>query len=349
MAKVTRRSAGRRSGKKRHQPVETLDHFNAFAGCKIWVSPDDCIYSAAKDLVCGENVLFIGEAGGGKTSRSEALNLADNFPKLLKGTPFGKIQVEIVSEEVDLIPILANLELLYEQQMKDSSTLKIPTMIAKFILAHGFEDETAFRQDMAARNRVLDSGKGKIRLCLLRVDDFDRVHGKEIPNAFMKFIDNYRHQLWNGAVRYLNLQCVATSNSSVGAGVLGRYLGSIGIDVAIYNRFFPYRVASANMEQILKQESPQAVHSFIDKLTGLVYDIHQQQWEGAFRPLGEISMRQLRPIVRQYALGLHDEITAAAKLFAALDRKDEEHEKAEMILNRYFGSSLFSMEDDYPF
>lgn len=307
-------------------------------GETLKVEREDAVFSMARDVVAGRNVLAVGNSGTGKSVRGQSLVRSGNYAQLLANTPLKNLAVEVVHLEVDLIPILANLELIYEQNIENGNTFKTPANIAEFILHYGLKTKPEFLEQEAACQKVLASGEGKLNRYTLVVDDFDRTQNKTITNSFMKFIENRRHRLWNGEVRFLNLQCIASSNSTCGRSS-ARYIGSQGIDLAIYNRFRVYHIEEpGDTARILQAEFP-SQSDFINRLVDLSTRIRAQMAEGAFDSLGVISLRQLRPIVEDHAHFGVPPLDAAAVLFSPLAPTSEERVKAEMILNQCFGKT----------
>lgn len=303
---------------------------------RLKVGPDDWIFPAARDIVRGENVLLYGTTGSGKSLRSQGLTIGDNYPRLLAGTRQEEIEVEIEEMPVDLTPVMANVELYAEKEIVDGTSRTSPVMIARFILKHGFHTRSERDEEIEREREVLEKGKGRLKRFVMLVDDFDRTQHISITNSFMKEIEQTRHYLSHfDAVRYMNLQCVASSNRACGHSS-GLYRASQGIDLAIYNRFQVYAVMDSEWELILKEEFPEQ-EGFVDKLATMATEVKREMAEGAFEALGEINLRNLRPVVEEYMLSGLPEIEAARKLFYPIPRDDEQRPKAEHLLNKYFG------------
>ncbi len=303
------------------------------------VQRDDPIFSAALDLLSGRNVLFIGPTGSGKSLRSLSLQISGNYPSLLAGTRWENIEVEIKSIEIDLITVLANLELNYDCVIENGTSSKIPANIAAFILLNGHLSKTEFMAEKKRNETALRNGLGKIIIRVLHVDDFDRTQHPSIQNSFMKFIENQRHTFhWNpkDPERYLNLQCVASSNSICGTSQ-GKYIAAKGVDLAVYNRFFVYHVEEQMYAEILKNEFAPQYHGFIEKLVNLSMNIKKEITEGSLTGVGEISLRQIRPIVEQHIHAGVPEIQAARKLLSAVSKISEENIRVEFLINSTFG------------
>lgn len=185
------------------------------------------------------------------------------------------------------------------------------------------------------RQNVLKNKKGCINLKIIAVDDFDRTADVSITNAFMKFINDYQHTLFNGEKRWLNLQAVATSNSTC-AGPKRGYSAAKGIDIAIGNRFCTYAVERSNLYEILTHQFENESHGYIQKLCALAEEIMHETDEGSFEAIGEISLRQIRRCVELVVLGVDTPKAAAARLLAGIPRDDDERIKADALIAKYF-------------
>lgn len=302
------------------------------------VDSHDPIFAMGRDIVSGRNVLAVGPSGSGKTVRSQVLTRSANYSRILANTPLNRLEVELVALELDLIPVLANLELIYEQNISNGNTFKTPVQIAEFLLKHGAATKTEFLEREQKAREALRRGEGKIVRSILMIDDFDRTQNKSITNSFMKFIENRCHRLWNGETRYLNLQCIGSSNSTCGRSA-ARYIGSQGIDLAIYNRFRVYHIEEAgDVARVLKAEFP-GCEEFIDRLVEMAACARAQMAEGSFDSLGVVSLRQLRPIVEDHALFGVPEMEAAGMLFSPISANSDERVKTDLILNQHFGKT----------
>ena len=326
---------GRTKGKTASEQTTVLKTYRKEA---LRVESDDPVFAAALDIVFGRNAMFTGPTGGGKSIRSEALIISENYVELLKDTKLNGIEVQIEHKTVNLIPVLANQELEFTVNIENGNTSRTPTSIAEFIFAQGFCDRESYLEAEEKNNQVLISGKGTVRRYVLFIDDFDRVQHRSIPNAFMKFIEDARHEFsWHQERRFMNLQAVASSNSTAGS-VSNKYLGSQGLDLAIHNRFQAYYVPDSSYLEILKSEFPELKHhGFIDKLCWMALDLKQEMTQGSFQDLGEITLRQLRPIVEQHILAGTPAFQAAGKLLSGIGVGNGQRDKADHVLNKYFG------------
>ncbi len=305
----------------------------------LFATRSDPVISAAEDVVAGGNVLFKGETGNGKTIRASALRYKENYQKMLSGTALEGITVKPVSIEIDMVPILAAMELTYEKNIEGGTSSKEAAMLAEFILKHGFASKEQFLEHEQRKLNMIEKLNGEINPFIVFIDDFDRVIEVGLSNAFMKFIENHEHYFsLNGETRWLNLQCVASSNSDAGRPVSG-YLASRGIDLAIANRFQIYHISRANFTDILKSEYPVRYHKFIDKIVALVLEIKGEMEEGAFAGIGEITMRQIRHCVKLVAFLKKTELSAASRLLTGISSENEERLKADMLIEGYFGEN----------
>lgn len=307
---------------------------------KLVVLPGDPVFQMAMDLVAGYNPLLLGPTGGGKTSRAQALLEASNYVQLLAGTKWQNIEVEIHSSVIDMTTVVVSSELIYDCNITKGTSSKDAVNLAEFVLTHGFRSRRELVAQMEKHREVLKTGRGKITIYGVYIDDFDRIPHPSLQNALMKSIEDHFHVYpWNGKGRefYLNLQCVATSNSTYGDSS-GRYIAAAGIDEALRNRFFSYHIGDDGTLNVLRSEFDPNYHSFIMKLVSLVSDTRKAVSEGSLSSLGEVSLRQLRGIVEQVAFAGLPEEQGARKLFSGLNNKSDESEAAEELMNRYFGT-----------
>ena len=310
-------------------------------GEKLIVTEQDIVFDAARTLFHEQglgNVMIIGDAGSGKTRRAESLTLGENYTVFLAGTPLAGIQVRIHMIEVDLISTSASAELLYDSRLEAGSFAREAAVVAEFILAHGTQDRCVFEQRQQANRDVLRTGQGEYVLYLLVVDDFDRTY-RELQNAFLRLIHGVRHtfhRLKGTPPCYLRLQCVATSNSGLGTPS-GKYTAAAGkIDAAVANRFAVYHLPDPDFAGILNRRFPEEP-AFCRTLTELVVFTKSKQRDGELEGLGEVSLRQVLPLVEhKIRHGLSDE-EAANRLFSALPPEGDERTQANLILSRYFG------------
>ncbi len=310
-------------------------------GEKLIVTGQDIVFDAARTLFHEHglgNVMIIGDAGSGKTRRAESLTLGDNYPVFLAGTPLAGIQVRIHMIEVDLISTSASAELLYDSRLEAGSFAREAAVVADFIMAHGTPDRAVFEERQRANREVLRTGEGEYVMFLLVVDDFDRTY-RELQNAFLRLIHGVRHtfhRLKGTPAYYLRLQCVATSNSGLGTPS-GKYTAAAGkIDAAVANRFAVYHLPDPDFASILVRRFPEEP-AFCRTLTELVASTKSKQRDGELEGLGEVSLRQVLPLVEhKIRHGLSDE-EAASRLFTALPPEGDERTQANLILSRYFG------------
>lgn len=299
------------------------------------VKRSDLICSAAKDLIAGGNVLFTGKSGAGKSVRKDALLQPENYKTIFAGTDLENIEVEITAIDVDLIPVLASGEVQYISTIENGSSFRKPVAIAEMLLKYGYKSEAEMLDAEKERKNVLKKKNGRIELKIIAVDDFDRTADVSITNAFMKFINDYKHNLYSGEVRHLNLQSIATSNSTC-AGPQRGYHATKGIDVAIGNRFCTYSVERSNLHEILSQQFPQEFHGYIQKLCAMAEEIMLETDEGSFSAIGEISLRQIRKCVEMVVYGIDTPKAAATRLLAGVPRDDNERVKADALIAKYF-------------
>ena len=151
----------------------------------------------------------------------------------------------------------------------------------------------------------------------------------------MKFINDFQHNLFNGERRWLNLQAVATSNSTC-AGPQRGYSATKGIDIAIGNRFCTYAVERSNLYEILTHQFDKDLHGYIQKLCSLADEVMHEIDEGSFAAIGEISLRQIRRCVVLVAYGIDTPKGASARLLAGIPRDDDERVKADSLIAKYF-------------
>ena len=323
---------------KRGQPHAELVTLQTDRSDPLRVPQGDPVFRMALDITLGRNVLAFGPSGAGKSVRTEALGNSSNYPTLLAGTALEKIEVEIVPYEIDLTPVLANMELLYEQSIDNGTTQRTPVGIVACILEHGLPSREEFLAVEATNRHAVESGEGKLRRYVLKIDDFDRVQNRMVTNSFMKFIENKRHHLWTGDVRFLSVQCMASSNNTCGRSG-GKYVASQGIDLAIYNRFQAYHIDQNDLcAHVLRAEFPDSkLAEFIDRLTAFADAIRHQIAEGAFPSIGLISLRQLRPIVEDVVRAGMEEKEAARKLISAVGVDKEDATKAGLLFEQFFG------------
>lgn len=285
-------------------------------------------------MVMSRNALFIGPAGGGKSVRCGALLCQDNYPIFLANTRLANVNVEIHSIEVNLIPVVTPAEISYEHtQDENGHWHKNLAGLDLFIYKHGFHNREDFEKSEAERLHVLNTGQGTLRIYVVWVDDFDRVQDSHMLNSFIRQIEDHHHVLVNQEVRWLNLQCVASSNSSIGRASRG-YLGSQGLDMAVANRFLIFFVHMKDCKEILKAEY-QGSNDFIDKLCNIATDITKKMAQGSYSSLGELGLRRLRPCVEAHIWTGMPEEESANLLFTGLS---DEHELAEsrILMSKYF-------------
>jgi MoxR-like ATPase len=316
-------------------------------GEKLIVTDQDVVFDAAKCLFHEHglgNIMFLGEAGSGKTRRAESLTLGENFPIFLAGTPLEGIHVHVHMIEVDLISTSASAELLYDSTLEAGSFARNAAVVADFIMTHGTTDRAAFEEKQQICRETLRSGEGEYHLYLLVVDDFDRTY-RELQNAFLRLIHGVRHtfhRLKNTPPYYLRLQCVATSNSGLGTPS-GKYTAAAGkIDAAVANRFTVYSLPDPDFAAILSHRFP-GEPSFCQTMSNLIAHAKQKQRDGELESMGEISLRQALPLIEhKIRHGLSDE-DAASRLFAALPPEGDERTQANLVLSRFFGRRRGSM------
>lgn len=306
---------------------------------RLYVTQDDPLVMAALDMVSGRNVLFIGPTGTGKTVRQKALMQSENYPFLLAHTRWAKITVDIDFLELDLVQVIATPEVFFDVGVENGTSFRAPANIAAFILQHGYKTRAEFLQADLHNQKVLNTGKGTVKIFVISADDLDRIANVAIQNVILKDIENVHHTFnWHkdDPVRYLNVQCIASSNSAYSSSS-SKYYASKGIDLAIFNRFFAYHVDECNYEEILKAEFEPQYHLFIEKLVSLALELRRQIAEGGMVALGELSLRQLRPIVFLHAHAGMTEQQAAGKLVSSLPQGSDEHIQAMNLVNSYFG------------
>ncbi len=331
-----------------HEPAE----ISTLNGERLTVTPDDPVFEAARSLFSEHglgNVLFIGESGCGKTRRCEALTLPENYPVLLAGTPLEDIEVRVDFVEVDLIQITANAELHYESCLQNGTFSREAALVADFILGHGTTHREEFEENTRRNRETLHRGRGVYHLHLLVVDDFDRCY-REVASGFMKLIHGNRHVLQKlpHDTHYLRIQCLATSNSGLGTPS-GKYSGAAGkLDLAVANRFNVLHLGDPPFETILARSFP-SERDFCRTLAEIVGEIKSRQAEGELEELGEVSLRQMLPIVEaKTRFGLCEE-AAATRLFSALPTTGESRSQADLILARRFGRRIRRDEFEFPF
>ncbi len=296
---------------------------------------EDCLYPATVDFVNGENILFVGPTGGGKTVRANALLIGDNYDHLLKGK-LDKVKVNVIVKHVNMVIVNSPSELEFEKEITDGTTHKSAVGIAEFIRDHGYHTRGEFELAELEKEEILMGQKGTLTIHALMIDDLDRVQDPVLMNSFMKFLSDQRHILYDGQERYLKLQCIASSNSSVGRPK-SMYISAKGIDGAVANRFALRYVPSQNLEAILTEEFPQYTEA-VRKLAGFAEKIRVlQQEEGTFSSIGEISMRQLRPRMRQIRDGLITPEEACERLLLGVPHDSEEKVIADNLVAAYLG------------
>ncbi len=324
-----------------HESEMRTVEIDTLNGEKLIVTRQDVVFDAAKSMFHEHglgNVMIIGDAGSGKTRRAESLTLSENYPVFLADTPLAGIQVRIHMIEVDLISTSASAELLYDSRLEAGSFAREAAVVADFIMEHGTPDRAVFEQRQRANREVLRSGQGEYVLYLLVVDDFDRTY-RELQNAFLRLIHGVRHtfhRLKGTPPYYLRLQCVATSNSGLGTPS-GKYTAAAGkIDAAVANRFSVYHLPDPDFAGILTRRFPED-SAFCRTLTELVSVTKSKQRDGELEGLGEVSLRQVLPLVEhkiRHNLSAED---AANRLFSALPPEGDERTQANLILSRFFG------------
>jgi len=309
-------------------------------GEKLIVARDDMMFDAARVLLSEHglgNVMITGDAGAGKTRRAEGLTMGGNFRVLLNGSPLEGIDVQVKVIEVDLISTTASAELLYDSSLENGNFARQAAMVADFIQTHGTTDRAEFDAHQAERSEVLRSGRGTVTLYVLIVDDFDRCY-REIQSSFMKLIHGNRHsfQRLKTPPYFLRLQCIATSNSGLGTPS-GKYTAAAGrIDAAVANRFMIYHLPDPDFREILARRFPHEA-GFCRTLSELVAFTKSKQRDGELESLGEVSLRQVMPLVEHKTrYGLTDE-EAASRLFSPLPAAGDERTQANLILSRFFG------------
>ncbi len=325
-----------------------LRKISTLNGEKLIVSPqNDIVFDAARSLFHQNglgNVLFIGDAGSGKTRRAESLTLGENYPVFLDGTTLANIEVHIHSIEVDLISTSASSELLYDSRLEGGSFSRHAAIVADFILTHGTTDPAEFEARMQANRRVLETGQGIYTLYFLMLDDFDRTF-RELQNSFLKLIHGVRHrfQRLNVPPYYLRLQCIATSNSSLGIPS-GKYTAAAGrLDAAVANRFQIYWIPDADFENILVHHFPEEA-GFCRMVAQMARLAKKMQKDGELESLGEISLRQVMPIIEhkiRYGISNED---AALRFFTALPDSGDERMQANLIMSQLFDKRSKKMD-----
>jgi hypothetical protein len=308
------------------------------SGKRIRVAGNDPVFDAVLDVLQGNNVCFSGVTGSGKTMRGEALALESNYPVLLAGTYLEGLCVRVVNLTVDLVPMLANMELVYEAAITDGRSHKDATLVCEFLIRHGYVSQQEYLEHMRERDQALRTGSGEVTIFLISLDDIDRCMHRSLQNSFMKFLSNERHDfeyLKNIPPRFLKLQCVASTNSVCGVRN-AKYLAAQGLDLAIQNRFISYHISPANVADILKADMAEEHHAFIDALVAFSEDVRRHVEEGSLAAVGEISLRQLLTIVFQVAYMRVSGPQAAAKLLANVPRASEDGLLAETLLAKYF-------------
>ncbi len=299
------------------------------------VKRSDPVCSAAKDIITGGNALFTGKSGAGKSVRKDALLEPDNYRKIFAGTDLENIEVSITAIDVDLIPVLASAEVQYISTIEQGTSFRKPVAIAEKILKYGYRSEAEMLAAEKERLNVLKNKKGRIDIKIIAVDDFDRTADVSITNAFMKFINDFQHTLFNGEKRWMNIQAVATSNSTC-AGPQRGYSAAKGIDIAIGNRFCTYAIERSNLYEILTHQFEKECHGYIQKLCALADEIMHEIDEGAFAAIGEISLRQIRKCVELVVYGIDTPKDAASRLLAGVPKDDDERIKADSLIAKYF-------------
>jgi MoxR-like ATPase len=339
--------ASRNARNRDHTDTQTsgVHEIATLNGEKLIVTDQDVIFDAAKTLLCTRslgNVMFLGEAGTGKTRRAESLTLSDNYPVFLADTALSGITVHIKMIEVDMISTNASAELLYDSTLEDGNFARQAAVVADFIQQHGTTDRREFDKKQLSNQKTLETGKGDYFLYLLLVDDFDRTY-TELQNAFMRLIHGVRHtfQRLKTPPVFLRLQCIATSNSGLGTPS-GKYCAAAGrIDQAVGNRFTVYNLPEPDFEYILNRCFP-SVPDFCKLVARLVSHVKAKQRDGELEKLGEVSLRQLFPLIEhKLRWGLSNE-EAAARLFLALPPDGDERTQANLIMSQYFGSIRIS-------
>jgi hypothetical protein len=311
-------------------------------GEKLIVGQDDPVFDAARSLFIQHghaNVMFKGEAGSGKTRRAEALTISENYPIFLKETPLSGIEVHIEAIELDLVQITANAEIFYDVALEAGNFSRHAAIVADFILTHGTPSISDFEKKMKNNQTTLEKKRGHYFIYLVMVDDFDRTF-RELQNALLKPIHGVRHTFQKLSlkepVRYLKLQCIATSNSSLGAPS-GKYSAAAGrLDLAVANRFLIFHCNDPDLYPILIDRFPD-IPEDCRLITQLFIKIKEKQADGELEALGEISLRQILAVLeikRRY--GLHME-AAASMLFSALPNTGDDREQADLLMARYFG------------
>jgi len=316
--------------------VSDLVSLETFRSESLLVASGDPLFSAAKLLLLGHNACFIGRPGSGKSARCSALLNEKNYPLLLQGSPLAKLEVVIFWTTVDLIPMVTASEVHYEyrQQEQSGHWQKHLTGLDAFIDQYGYKDRAQFEMAEEERQAVLQTSTGRLVLHLVWLDDFDRVSEPGLLNAALRQIEDHRHELSNGEVRWLNLQALGTSNSGVGKP--GRQcLGATGLDRAMADRFILFTSPTFNPEPVLNHEFP-GYEPFIHRLTQLTTDVEKRLLEGEFASLGEVGMRSLRPAVKGHVLAGMNEVEAAQLLFGGLT-DEQEALRAQDLVARYFG------------
>ena len=304
------------------------------------IQSEDPFFYAIRDMLHGGNVAFTGKTGAGKSVRAEAATNRANLPAILNSLGFPRLNVEIQTIDIDLITTLANSELSYNVGMENSTSYRKETNIAEMILRFGCTSQEELERQQKANLKALHEREGTVKLFIVKADDFTRTQHRSIQNGILRFIESYRHVFpWrkeDDRVRYLNLQCIATTNASLDRSQGTGYLGDMGLDEAIANRFSIYDISEDNASEILKAEFDSSLHDLINRLVLLTEKIMEAVQEGGFPSLGEISMRQLRRIVQQRATGCLTEKECAEKLVTALPRGSDDGIKAELLIQHHF-------------
>lgn len=335
-----RKAATRSKNTTDNKSVSDDEQLKAFetGSNPLLVKPGHPVFHVAQDLITGHNVCLTGPTGNGKSSITRATLRPENYPDVLAGSLYRQMDPpEINVCQIDLSLIAAPDEIYSKEKIKDVCSETVPVLIGKFCQEFG-ESRSAFEKLQKENEKARLTGKGRVRLFVISLDDIGRVLMPHVMNAIIPLGDGCPAQYLQAfeTTRYISLQLVASTNCSLSPE--GGYTAAKEqMDLAHHNRFHShYYIGKADVEDILKKEFPPNHHKAVEALCRVHAAFYRARKNDELESLGEITLRQLRSKMLDICQAGNSLRTAMEKMLLwPLDPECADYMNAERILSRH--------------